>query len=156
MDNKMLRNGDYSYVVFREQMRPLEVNIRQYKPYPYMSSCNWLRRKYESLRRRLWERWSELHYEPSLKKHSIAHSTIIKTIGDCQRDIKHLWNAKGGLVILGPRQLQDAKYEQFTQPFSFECDVLLNKRNIGRLCGIRVCCLPWFDGVVIVPNDMIP
>jgi hypothetical protein len=153
-----LRKGDYSYVVFKERLLPLPVDIRQYTPYTLAKPTmwNWLLRKYESIRHKLWERWSELHYEPHLKQYGIAHSTIIELISDCQKDTYRLWNARGGMVILGPRQLRDVKYQQFTQPFSIECKSLLSTANNDRLCNIRVCCLPWFDGVVIVPNDMIP
>jgi len=90
-----------------------------------------------------------------LKKRDISHSSILALIGECQDDIDRLWHARGGLVVLGPRQLQDVKYEIFTHPVSFDSELRLKMTCEERICNIRVCCLPWFDGVVIIPNDMM-
>jgi hypothetical protein len=96
------------------------------------------------------------HYEHTHFSHSRTPVDLDKLFGmvlECKEAVRAIHRREAGYLVLGQEQLLRLDLEDEYSAFNVPDDDPGFTRGIS-FAGLRVVCVPWFDGIVVLPKDL--
>jgi hypothetical protein len=110
----------------------------------------WLEKRFK----RWWYRLSDVYVikKPMFQTVEIDSTRILELVLKSKLNIKNLIGRDCRHVIIGPKQLHEIEREIDINPLSFGIREKVQYRGKIELIGLTVHCIPWFDGVLLLPE----
>lgn len=137
----------YTRLAIHEVSRPVESGC-EWKPW---KRFRWL----EPLFKMLWSWLSQPYMEEafSYKTVVIEHDTIRGLIAESQQNLYRITGRDNCRhVIVGPKQFYGVMDELCTSVASIGMNMEIGRNRIVTIYGLTVHCIPWFDGVLLLPD----
>lgn len=109
----------------------------------------------DRIRRWLYSRLTKVSYREEYQLVSIDEDKIGRIISESQSNFRRFWDAKGGIVYLGPREFfrLHEDQERTWMPLTMGTNMRAGFGGETRFLGITVKMLPWMEGILMVPNE---
>jgi len=69
-------------------------------------------------------------------------------------DLMRRYNMQDGTIIIGGQDFAKVSKAILNTPFQYNTEIYDQHRR--HICGLKVCVIPWMEGIVIVPQELLP
>ena len=92
--------------------------------------------------------------DPQTHIRLVESETIATLVRKTKYYIESIWSGKCKHLVIGHRQAFNLEEEacRRQQMLSFGVELCLMNCDKLRVCGLRVHVVPWFDGVLLLPD----
>lgn len=78
---------------------------------------------------------------------------VLRGIMTHQHDLAGRYNLRELIVLIGSKQFYEFTNQTLSQPFRFAVQGI---NGMPEVYGMKICVLPWLDGIIAVPKEYLP
>lgn len=120
----------------------------------------WLPRLGAWLERRAWAKWvrqseESLHVDFSYTTVTIDTEELLEAVFRQNQAISRIYHGDCSVVIIGRDEWCRLAREADCHPATFDVRARLAGPNGARVFGLQVVVVPWFEGICVLPKEVI-